>query len=203
MVTKLCVLSYLITVKNHHLDYPRGENITEIWNTEKIERKFAPLFKWRDENESNEEKQDSCDFISLQYRRICKNPEKHVRLWRQLVDEGEAGGHKDWPLGRGAPSTLPDVIKAKCEASRAFAEKQATEALEHDEDVKYQRLKRPHNSAPLLHTDETFVKSAGQTAYNATRKSFADGHLIVNDDGNAQYMVLDHVGQNDDSTEEE
>lgn len=125
-----------------------------------------------------------------------------MRLWRQLVDEGEAGGHTDWPLGRGAPSLLPDVIKAKCDASRAFAEKQATEALEHDEDVKYQRLKRPHDSAPLLHTDETFVKSAGQTAYNATRKAFTDNHLIVVD-GNAQYQPLDYVGQDDDNSEEE
>lgn len=126
-----------------------------------------------------------------------------MRLWRQLVDEGEAGGHNDWPLGRGAPSTLPDVIKVECDNARAFAQQQATEALEHDSNVKYQRLKRPHEKQPLLHTDETYVKSAGQSAYNARKKAFTDKHLIVNEDGNAQYMALDYVGQDDDNSEEE
>tara|TARA_R110000751_G_scaffold4372_2_gene21386 strand:- start:589 stop:1101 length:513 start_codon:yes stop_codon:yes gene_type:complete len=169
---------------------------------EKIERKFAPLLKWAEKNEGDESKEDSIYLINLNYRRLVKDPKNHVRLWRQMVDEGESAGHKDWPIARGPTSKLPTLVLAECNSARIFAETQATAALVFDENVKYQKLKRPHEKDPLLHNNESFVKAHGKTAFDARRRAFTDGHMFINDNEQIQYRELSIVGQ-DDKTEEE
>ena len=172
--------------------------MSEVWTIEDIERKFAPLLKWRDSNENDEAKADSIGQIELAYRRIkVADPAGQTRIWRQMVDEGEAAGHKDWPIGRGPTSKLPACIKAEADEARANGEKVAQFAIDTDSRIKNRHPKRPRKAEPQLMTDEAFIKAAGQTEYNATTKLF-EAKLLMVVDGAAVYKPLVIYGDSDE-----
>jgi hypothetical protein len=178
--------------------------VSEVWTEEDIERKFAPLLKWRDSNENDEAAADSIGMIELCYGRMKRttDPAAQTRIWRQMVDEGDAANHKDWPIGRGPTSKLPACIKAEADRARAKGEAAAAWAIEDDPRVKNRHPKRPRKAEPQLMTDEAFIKAAGQTEYNATTKLF-DAKLLtaVNDDegvAHATYKPLSLYGYSDE-----
>ena len=178
--------------------------MSDKWTTDKIERQFAPLFKWAEENEGNEDCQDSIDFVNLSYRRIVKNPAGAEKVWRQCLNEGEAGGHENWPVGghQGRQSNLPEVIKTIANNNRDSAISAAEQMLDSNPDMIYTKLYRPQGKEPQMLTATQYLKATGQSAYNATVNLFKDKLLTINEDDEAIYHDFTVKGS-DDSTEEE
>ena len=172
--------------------------MSDKWTTDKIERQFAPLFKWAEENEGNEECQDSID------RRIVKNPAGAEKIWRQCLNEGEAGGHDNWPVGghQGRQSNLPEVIRTIANNNRDSAISAAEQMLDSNPNMIYTKLYRPQGKEPQMLTATQYLKATGQSAYNATVNLFKDKLLTINEDGEAIYHDFTVKGS-DDSTEEE